>query len=88
MSELRECKGPSEEELISETLALVAWNRRAAGWIPCGERLPEERRPVIVTDGRNVGYAYMIANAWHISRERDNVSGVTHWHPLPLPPEG
>lgn len=56
-----------------------AWNRRAGGWIPVEERLPEEGQTILVwyKDG---GFG-MTVNVF------DEMENVTHWMPLPLPPK-
>ena len=63
----------------TEAEAIAAWNRRADGWIPVEERLPEEGEIVIVSNG---GFINMVLNVF------DAVEGATHWMPMPSPPKG
>lgn len=57
-------------------------------WISVEERLPESTSPYIVYGG---GPVWM---AWYLPREcrweglhREPIQGITHWMPLPLPPQ-
>ena len=57
------------------------------GWIPVGERLPEDDRMVLVTCQtkkgiRSVNRAYCDGAFWHGS---GSMSGVIAWRPLPEP---
>lgn len=69
---------------VASHTAFNAWNRRADGWIPVTEKLPEPGEPILFTEG---------INTYIDIRDRDDVSGLfnhatTHWRPLPAPPEG
>lgn len=61
-----------------EEEAIAAWNRRAAGWIPVEERLPEKGECLVVSDG-TVYPASVIFG--------EDFKHCTHWMPLPEPPE-
>lgn len=55
-------------------------------WVSVDERLPEHDKPVLVWVVSKAGNAYAFKayyeNSWHL------VFGeVTHWQPLPQPPE-
>jgi Lar family restriction alleviation protein len=72
--------------------AVAAWNRRASGWIKVSERLPEVGEVVLLfTDlgGMDTGYrddvCFLNPGGWYWDQE-DNAIGVTHWMPLPEPP--
>ena len=54
-----------------------------------GERMPEELEDVLVTDGRVIEIMYRRFDTWYeTSREAGGIYGkVTHWMPLPEPPE-
>lgn len=58
-------------------------------WIKCSERMPEELEDVLVTDGRVIEIMYRRFDTWYeTSREAGGIYGkVTHWMPLPEPPE-
>ena len=69
-------------------LALVAQARRAPRWIPVKERLPEEGVSVAVIEPphSNVTGAMFCGEAgWR--GDCDRFIAVTHWMPLPEPPE-
>lgn len=72
-------------------------------WIPCSERMPEQSEDgqpngvrcsdcVMITDGRLIHMAYCVNDEWQYAdcgQVSDFVEyAVTHWMPLPLPPEG
>ena len=57
-------------------------------WIDVNERLPEEDVKVMVCcctkkGIQNINLAYQTRGIWHGS---GSMSGVTHWMPLPEPP--
>ena len=81
---------------ITEAKAIQAWNTRADGWISVEDRLPPKRVPVLV-DTQDFPY-YQVAIympddkwEWHIpimfETEKCIFELVTHWQPLPEPPE-
>ena len=49
-------------------------------WIPVSERLPKKNQPVLITDGKTVGLTLFYQSPKDFAR-------VTHWMPLPEPPE-
>jgi hypothetical protein len=64
-------------------------------WIPVSERLPEEEQEVLVWNGGgqclkpwqgHVLCEYRNGE-WRESQESDLYPGITHWMPLPEPPE-
>ena len=63
-------------------------------WISCSERLPEPLQNVIVcTDIKTVTVAWINGDCWHFADtgngriEFYGFDEVTHWMPLPEPPE-
>lgn len=70
--------------------AISAWNRRFGsgidvggtedGWIPVTERLPDEGDTVLMW--HKDGFVMLAVNMF------DEMDNVTHWMPLPAPPEG
>ncbi len=76
--------------------AMAAWNRRAAGWIPTVERLPEENVDCLVYPAsEEIVIARLVKGNFYYwwfdafdSPDWVKVEGVvTHWMPLPKPPE-
>ncbi len=54
-------------------------------WIHVCKKLPENEIYVIATDGKVVFMAY---HSWsRFSTSHDNYQHVTHWMPLPEPPQ-
>ena len=65
-------------------------------WIPVTERLPEYCRNVIVTDGEYVSMGWLdnyrdrngtVYIIWYAPNSSVNESHISHWMPLPEPPE-
>lgn len=59
-------------------------------WIPVSVRLPEKNEIVLVYNGDYVesGVFYGERGFWTTDcYEEDHICGVTHWMPLPEPPE-
>lgn len=60
-------------------------------WIKCSERMPGDFEDVLVTDGGNVEVMWWDCDGfWDCWAPRySNISSddVTHWMPLPEPPE-
>ena len=77
------------EDLITALTAsneVIAKNKPK--WIPVTERLPDENDVVLITDSINVGTGYLIHGYGWISPFDDiDISHVSHWMPLPQPPE-
>ena len=79
------------EEKIADHL--IANGVTVQKWIPVTERLPEIARRVIVTDGENISFGYVLNyerkdwNPWCVQLPVI-YNKVTHWMPLPEPPKG
>ena len=85
---------PIEAELqqrIDELTAELTALREQVRWIPVSEKLPKDNQEVLI-------YADLIAKGVHSTKSRqwsadgyyyhgDWYDTVTHWMPLPLPPE-
>lgn len=59
-------------------------------WIKCSERMPEHLDDVLVTDGDSIEMKWWDGDDWDSWAERNsNICNddVTHWMPLPEPPE-
>lgn len=61
-----------------------------SGWISCGDRLPEDSKRVLVTDGENIEITLFDGSEWEMYNQYGNhyelYGDVTHWMPLPIPP--
>ena len=51
-------------------------------WISVEDRLPEERKCVLVCDGKWTWISWIYKGEWH-----GGFCTVTHWQPLPYPPK-
>lgn len=73
-------------ELESENARL----KDAQRWIPVSERLPERDGFYLVLENVNqvAGYYHWCkVFGWNTDGGRTNIQSVTHWMPLPEPPE-
>jgi len=86
--------GPSKDDKQD---AIKAWNTRAGGWISIEDRLPElsdgtfDYFLVGVYDGlmsETQVAVFSEPKGWHsLGRDKKPKKGVTHWRPMPAPPE-
>lgn len=60
------------------------WNTRASQWQPI-ESAPKDGTRLMLWDSRAGGYA--VTGAW-VAGSADDHETITHWQPLPAPPEG
>lgn len=60
-----------------------------ANWIKCSERMPENMADVLVTDGEDVKSMWWNGTKWDSwdNRYALDSDAVTHWQPLPEPPQ-
>lgn len=59
-------------------------------WIKCSEQMPVPFSNVLVTDGEEVEIKWWDGDDWDSWTERNSnicSDDVTHWMPLPEPPE-
>jgi Lar family restriction alleviation protein len=72
---------------VSDTAA-AAWNRREAGWVPVKERLPRQGERVLISNGDEVLCGRWFDGHWREQGQAFSTDlSVTHWMPLPEPPE-
>lgn len=56
-----------------------------SGWIKCSKRMPERDGAYLVWDGRYVDKASFFFGNFLVNTFRQK--NITHWQPLPSPPE-
>lgn len=78
------------KELIAEIEQLKSERR----WIPVSERLPKTSNVVLALAGFVVDFLSYFDSEWHVMFDEDwtacnvlNYPLITHWVPLPTPPE-
>lgn len=59
--------------------------RRRRRWIPVTERLPDDDTHVLGWDGKRVRFVYVVTDL--VFDAFAGKEGITHWMPLPEPPE-
>ena len=74
-------------ELLADHL--IANGVTVLKWIPVSERLPEKYETVLTYDGYSVepGVFYGNSYFYELDNEAYPLFGITHWMPLPDPPE-
>jgi hypothetical protein len=70
----------------------VPWNTRPSPWCSVADRLPEVGIEGYLTHGGECiepwRVCFMDKTGWRVLDDfEDSAPGVTHWMPLPLPPE-
>lgn len=72
---------------LSAEEAVKAWNNRSHGWISVNDRLPKPEEQVIgcFEDGFIATVSTDANGEWELWTDSGE---VTHWMPLPEPPEG
>ena len=85
---LKECfdKGLNFEESADH---LIKNGVTVQQWVPVSERLPEEYETVLTYDGYSVepSVFYGSNGFYELDNEAYPLFGITHWMPLPDPPE-
>ncbi|HCP3768697.1 TPA: DUF551 domain-containing protein [Escherichia coli] len=93
LSELTWCShNQHHDDTLYVRADLVNGNSQVApdGWISCSERMPEELDDVLVTDGEHVEVKWWNGHIWDCWAPRNSdisYKDVTHWMPLPEPPQ-
>ena len=83
-------------EAVKAVLRRLAGNYPVTpdGWISCSERMPEETGDIIVVSDGIVmsGISYSRRDGFYMAAleydDDEPIDGVTHWMPLPEPPQG
>jgi len=83
------CGVPFEEGIDEVIKHLPSVERQTGEWIPVSERLPEERKAVLVyaPEYKNIYCAYLDGDTWFILGGYGSyaVANVIAWMPLPEP---
>lgn len=56
-----------------------------SGWIPCSERMPEDGKEVLCTDGK---YIYLVEYDADLDTGFGDIDGIIAWQPLPAAYKG
>lgn len=80
---------PVNADALRELVREYVDMRKKSGWISVKDRLPDDERRVLVScrtkkGQQSVNLAYYWNGYWH---GQGSMAGVTHWMPLPEPPE-
>ena len=85
------------EGLADDVMDIIAHDVTVQEWISVDDRLPEENHDgfadaVLVTDGFVQHMAYFVGGEWCFAESGEIKEPmwyrITHWMPLPQPPEG
>ena len=99
LSESEDMRGLTEAENLlsliragSDASVIAALDELLPRWIPVGERLPEASTEVLVAwslpgGGQQVDAALIFDNGMWAATVGHSIGRVTHWMPLPEPPE-
>ncbi|EFK6345942.1 DUF551 domain-containing protein [Escherichia coli] len=85
--------GPIAPNDVREQTAIPPVPVTPDGWISCSERMPEETGDIIVVSDGIVmsGVSYSRRDGFYIAAleydDDEPIGGVTHWMPLPEPPQ-
>ncbi|HBB1040682.1 TPA: DUF551 domain-containing protein [Escherichia coli] len=84
----------SQQKLVHRDVLPFSLPVTPDGWISCSERMPEETGDIIVVSDGIVmsGISYSRRDGFYIAAleydDDEPIGGVTHWMPLPEPPQG
>ena len=81
--------GASLEDIGHRAAELITALQAERRWVPVEERLPEaESQAMVVTNyASNPVCAWFDGNVWTLDLDEPAFASVTHWMPLPKPPE-
>lgn len=81
-------------ELGAAIAELTELRAQAGGWVACSGRMPGEMEgALVVYDGDQIGTAFHVDGKWYDDRKDSSdgehlfIGDVSHWMPLPNPPE-
>lgn len=83
----------SQQKLVHRDVLPFSLPGTPDGWISCSERMPEETGDIIVVSDGIVmsGISYSRRDGFYIAAleydDDEPIGGVTHWMPLPEPPQ-
>ncbi|EOC1963779.1 DUF551 domain-containing protein [Escherichia coli] len=83
----------SQQKLVHRDVLPFSLPVTPDGWISCSERMPEETGDIIVVSDGIVmsGISYSRRDGFYIAAleydDDEPIDGVTHWMPLPEPPQ-
>ncbi|EKK7288406.1 DUF551 domain-containing protein [Escherichia coli] len=83
----------SQQKLVHRDVLPFSLPVTPDGWISCSERMPEEMGDIIVVSDGIVmsGISYSRRDGFYIAAleydDDEPIDGVTHWMPLPEPPQ-
>ncbi len=76
---------------VNVILHLIRYAPAVNRWIPVEDALPDDRKCVLVTDGEDIEITYFDGSDWEMRDQYGNhyelYGAITHWMPLPEPPE-
>lgn len=90
-NDMRRACGMAHTSMADALAYIQQLEARVPRWIPVEERLPEELTDVLTKCGHGAAWFYGLAHLFEGKWKVDGIGGsvdiVTHWMPLPEPPE-
>ncbi len=56
-------------------------------WIKCSDRMPDDYQDVLVTNGTEIDLQFTVKGDWVLPNFGYKDVKISHWMPLPEPPE-